>query len=194
MIMEKCCENCAKSLVECGSDWCRGNKYPRFMPKGLPIQKILAKLKKSMLTNGWANDNVKKVILTLLGNAEHYSQILGFDKRELVECWEAARDYSAPNYYKKSRINKNNMIFETQAEFKRMFPSGKYICTQCGGITTDPTRCNSGKKAKTKSGICDWSTYGLFGPAGPCLNYIIKNGSPYKMKCRTIFLPVELGK
>lgn len=123
---------------------------------------------------------------------DNYSEVLGFDRLEILKSIEARRDYSVMNYYQRANfpLLENVTIFESLEAFKNRCPSHEFICPNCGGISKDPETCDSGKVIKGKE--CDWKAYGLFGTLGKGCQLVIKdtflqNGAVYK-----IFMPKEL--
>ena len=128
---------------------------------------------------------------------------------EILEAFAKKRSYSVINYYQKGNFpslgGQNVKIFETKDDFLKAFPSKKFICPCCDGISTDPNTCNSGdlmtqekrsKKGKItqKSEICNWKSYGLFGTLGEGYGFIIKDKFIEDPIIYDIFQPIELKK
>ena len=76
-------------------------------------------------------------------------------------------------------------VFENAAELRAKC-GNQFICPNCGGISTDPYKCNSGKEVKGK--ICDWKAYGLL-QFGLCFCYCKE-----ERKGTRIFMPFSLQK
>jgi hypothetical protein len=127
------------------------------------------------------------------GLISHYSHHTGIDKNIILDALESKRTYWALNYYQAANFPRLETveIFETLEDFKLKFPSGKFLCPLCGGHSTNPYECNTKRKANTKSGICDWKSYGLFGCAGKGYTFTIKTEFIKNFKTNTIFKPIE---
>lgn len=124
---------------------------------------------------------------------KNYSEKLGFSEADIIEKFEEKRTYWSANYYQpctQPELDDKVVIFDTLEDFKKAFPSGKFRCGICNGITTDPNKCNSG--VKLKSGIiCDWKTYGLF-PSPNVFRFTIKKDFLERPYIYSIFQPIEL--
>lgn len=137
------------------------------------------------------------VVRFALGISEHYAKRLGYTTQQVLNALEDKRTSWSPNYYQRGvfpRIGKNVEVFETAQDLRNKFPSGKFRCPACNGISTDPVECNSGLPARTKSGKCDWKAYGLFGTLGKGYSYIIKEEFLKHPMPAHIFMPMELGQ
>lgn len=130
----------------------------------------------------WIKDMVK-----------HYSETLGFSEDDIIEKLEEKRTYWSANYYQEynqPRLDKNVVIFDTFDDFMKVFPSHKFRCSICGGITTNPYECNSGVKRKDGK-ICDWKVWGLLkGHDG--FRFTIKDKFLENPRIDDIFKPIEL--
>ncbi len=127
----------------------------------------------------------------------NYAGVLGYDETAILEAFEKRRTYSCINYYQEDhfpKIDDKVKVFKTIQELRNKFPSKKFICPSCKGISTDPNVCNSGKIGGLKRGnkICDWKSYGLFGCLDGGFRFIVKEGFLEKPVVHNIFLPVEL--
>lgn len=161
------------------------------------LQSIIAELKQ-LAFNDWkgsaGEQDAKKMGEFLNKKLENYSKVLGYSKLEIMKAIEAKRDYNVRNYYQEANFPElvgNIDIYETIDNFLKRFPSKKFICPACSGISTDPNECNSGKEI-SKGKICDWKSYGLFGCAGKGYKFIIKKGFLENAHVWEIFKPVEL--
>ena len=79
------------------------------------------------------------------------------------------------------------IIVEDGKGFVAKFPSKKFLCPMCGGISTDPNTCNSGDEMAPGK-VCDWKSWGLFGTMGKGVYVCVKK--PFAVF--EIFKPVEL--
>lgn len=125
---------------------------------------------------------------------ESYSAVLGIPQADLLTAFEKRRDYSAINYYQQANFPDlaGVTILENLAEFKRLYPSGKYRCPACGGESTNPYECNTGLRVGTgkKASPCDWKAYGLFGTAGKGMRICFREGFLEHGKIEEIFMPI----
>lgn len=133
------------------------------------------------------------------GISLRYAHKLGFTQQEVLNALENKRNYSAANYYQSAnfpRIAGKVVVFATEEDFRKCFPSHKYRCPRCGGISTDPQKCNSGVKVARKTrddiGPCDWKAYGLFRALDGGYRFIIKETFLDQCRVYDIFKPIEL--
>lgn len=70
--------------------------------------------------------------------------------------------------------------FNTQREFNKRFPSGLYICTNCGDLTEDRYTCRK----------CGWRADGLLKTWNKGFKYRIEETGTEE----EIFIPIELLK
>ncbi|AIQ61837.1 hypothetical protein PSTEL_00505 [Paenibacillus stellifer] len=118
-----------------------------------------------------------------------YSEALNTPQEEILRAWEKKRDYSAINYYQECNqpsIQPGKVrVFESVGDMLQAIGEKKFRCPACGGISTDPYQCDSGKKVKKKT--CDWKVYGFLGDLGKGIHVFCKD----KMRGETIFMPVS---
>ena len=128
-------------------------------------------------------ESVKKILDTRL---ENYHQITGIPKDEILIAFEKSRNVNTVNFYQESRfpLLENIYVFDTLEDYKKAFPSGKYICPKCEKESTDPYECSQEK--------CDWKVYGLFGDLGKGIKVIIKDKFLEHPVPMNIFKPIEL--
>lgn len=126
-----------------------------------------------------------------------YAKALGLTEAEVLLAMENKRTWAALNYYEKylqpiDRIR----VFDSQDSFFSEFPSGKYRCPSCGGISSDPYECDTGiiiKNISTGAETpCNWKAYGLFGTMGKGLSVLLKKEFIEHPHASEIFLPIEL--
>ncbi len=141
--------------------------------------------------------NYQEKLDWIIERAKHYSEKTGIDASEIIKGWEEQRDYWYMNFYQEANqpeIKADKVIIaESSEDFFRRFPSRKWICPNCKGISKDPFLCDSGVKLKLINGsnkkeICNWSAGGLFGTLGNGVHVFLKD----KMKLVGIFKPLEL--
>jgi len=122
-----------------------------------------------------------------------YAAVLGFSEGEILENLEARRDYSAVNYYQLANFPplKGVHIFDDMGQLQGEFPSGKFVCPNCGGISTHPTTCNSGVRGANDL-PCDWKAWGLLRTFGTGYWFIVKDDFLAHPVVHEIFMPLEL--
>jgi len=134
-------------------------------------------------------DELEDFIRTLLAN---YSRILELPEDDILTSIEAERDYSAVNYYQTANFPdlENVNVFENEEQIKEKLSSGQFRCPACGGISTHPTTCNSGKEMSIGK-ICDWKAYGLFGTLDSGYHFVVKSDFLARPVVYDIFTPIE---
>jgi hypothetical protein len=124
---------------------------------------------------------------------EHYASVLGLNKTDILEAIEGRRSYWAANFYQEAnfpKIEEPVVLYETYDEMVAdIQPKLGFICSACGGVTTDPNKCNSGKEM-SKGKVCNWTTYGLFRSAN-AYRCVIKESFLEKPIVYEIFMPVS---
>jgi hypothetical protein len=120
-----------------------------------------------------------------------YSAALGIAPEAVLAAIEAKRNVTAPNYYQDANFPRLDgvRVFDTPEAFAAAFPSRKYTCPACAGISTDPYECNAGTVRDGKA--CDWKAYGLFGTMGKGMRAIVKSTFLESPRVHEIFMPVE---
>jgi hypothetical protein len=110
----------------------------------------------------------------VIDRAMHYAQKTGIPVDEILNAWEGNRDYWYMNYYQDSNQPKIEdgevRVVEDREAFLTEVGNAGYRCPLCGGVSSDPQTCNSGKEVEPGK-ICDWKSYGL-----------LKSGVPVVMK------------
>lgn len=121
----------------------------------------------------------------------NYSQVLGMSEDAIMTAIESKRDYSAINFYQSSKFPnlENVAVFESSDEVLGKYPSGKYRCPSCNGVSTDPYVCNA-LRADGK-GRCDWKSYGLFGTMGKGLRLVVRSTFLEHPVVHELFMPLE---
>jgi len=149
--------------------------------------------------NGWpgptGRQRVVDKVTFICERIPQYAKIMDKTELEALEILAKARTCNYVNYFQDANIpNLSDVyVFDTLDDLKARFPSKKYCCPRCEGISTDPQVCNSGiiidKKKKQE---CDWKVYGLFGDLGKGIRVLVKSKSPDYPRPITIFKPIEL--
>lgn len=124
-----------------------------------------------------------------------YADRLGFTPVHILTSMETARRVTAPNHYQEACYPNLDgvIVFDNAKEYRRCFPSHRFICPACSGISTDPTVCDSGVVDK-HGDTCDWKAFGLFGTMGKGFRFVIKDTFLEKAVVYEIFKPIELGE
>ena len=124
---------------------------------------------------------------------KNYSQVLGFSEEEMLQKLESVRGYSAINYYQECNLPslEDVAVFETIKALNERFPSKQFVCPRCGGISINPSTCNSGKEME-KGKVCDWKAWGLFKTMGNGYQFVVRDDFLNNPVVHEIFMPVEL--
>ena len=125
----------------------------------------------------------------IIDRAKHYQEKLGIPWADILKSWEEKRDYWYLSYYQdcnQPEINSDKVrVFDTVEEMFESIGESKFRCPACGGVSTNPYKCNSGLEAEGKK--CDWKVYGLFGDLGKGVFVFCKD----KVYGETIFKPLS---
>lgn len=126
----------------------------------------------------------------IIDRAKHYGEKLNLDWQDVLDSWEADRNYWYMNYYQESdqpEIKGDRVrVFETVEEMAKSIGKKEFRCPMCGGISTNPYKCNSGLKMSNGK-ICDWKVYGLFGGLGKDVFVYCKD----KLQGENVFMPIS---
>lgn len=125
----------------------------------------------------------------ILGFLPSYSEFLGIGQEELLELIDSKRTYNAPNYYQSCNFPslENVLLFDTQADFRKAAPSGKYICPSCEKVSTNPLKCNA-------SATCQFDARGFFDTLGKGVRIAIREDFLKSPCVLSVFMPVEFLK
>ena len=125
----------------------------------------------------------------IIDRARHYAEKLSLNWEDVLDSWEEQRDYWYMNFYQECNQpeikGEKVRVFETIEDMLKSIGEKQFRCPACGGISTDPYKCNSGEVSKGK--ICDWKVYGLFMDIGKGVFVYCKD----KLKGQTIFMPIS---
>lgn len=127
-----------------------------------------------------------------------YAGALGLSEEAVLNAIEKKRDYSAVNYYQEANFPTlaDVKLFDTLADFRAAFPSGKYVCPACDGHSSDPYQCDTGivRGKGNVSQVCDWKSWGLFRTMGKGLRVVVKERFEAAPGVHEIFMPLELAQ
>lgn len=125
----------------------------------------------------------------VIDRVKHYAEHTGLDPAEILDAWESERSYWYMNYYQDCKqpmlYNKDVRVFDTIQDMLDSIDKRAFRCPMCNGITTSPYTCNSGLEMSPGK-ICDWKSWGLFGPLGKGVYIFVKE----KMKIENVFMPI----
>jgi hypothetical protein len=150
----------------------------------------------SEIYNGWpgrtGEERVLECLKLISERVPEYAKATGKTELEFLNLYAKSRNCNYTNWFQSSRLPSLSdvLIFNTADDFKKQFPSGKYLCPACGEATTDYQECNSGKKIKGV--VCNWKVYGLFGGLGKEVRVILKDRIEDFPRPVSIFPPIEL--
>jgi hypothetical protein len=134
-------------------------------------------------------DSLESFLRKMLGD---YSAVLSIPEPNLLAAFERRRNYSAINYYQESNFpNLSGVVLLNDLdEFKQRYPSGKYLCPACGGESSNPYECDTGRPVNNGK-PCDWKSYGLFGTMGKGMRIAFRSKFLEHGKIEEIFKPIE---
>jgi hypothetical protein len=119
----------------------------------------------------------------ILARAKHYAEKTGLSATDILDAWEKNRDYWYMNYYQDSKqpeIKGDDVrVFDTVEELRSAIGDREFRCPACGGVSSDPYKCNASDK-------CDWKSYGLFGAIGKGAYVFVKS----ELRGQELFMPV----
>ena len=162
----------------------------------LRLEQIIEKLKQSA-RDSWSGPTGElravEIETFVRKMAAEYSAALNIAESDLLAAIEAKRTYTAINYYQAANFPSLDgvKILENLDEFKRLYPSGKYRCPACDGISSDPYACNSGVVRSEEGEPCNWKAYGLFGTLGKGLRITLRERFIDRPMIDEIFMPIE---
>ena len=114
----------------------------------------------------------------IIDRAKHYSHKTGVPLEQILDIWEADRDYSFENYYQESkqpRIDSDHVyVFENSGEFIASTKGMGFRCPVCKGVSSDPQKCDTGILLSGGK-HCNWKAYGLFGTMGKGVCVLLKD-------------------
>lgn len=125
-----------------------------------------------------------------IDRARHYSEKLGLNWGDVLNSWEATRNYWYMNYYQdcnQPEIKGDKVrVFETVEEMLESVGKKEFRCPMCGGISKNPYACDTGLEME-KGKVCDWKVYGLFGGLGKSVFVYCKD----QLRGEEMFMPVS---
>lgn len=127
----------------------------------------------------------------IIDRAKHYEKVTGISWEDILDSWQEDCNYWYMNYYQDCNQplleGKNVRVFDSTKELLESIGEYKFRCPSCGGVSTNPYKCNSGEFMDSKhKKVCDWKVYGLFGGLGKTTFVFVKD----KAKGEDIFTPL----
>jgi hypothetical protein len=127
---------------------------------------------------------------------QEYAAAFGVEQGALLAAWERRRTYQAASFYRRTNFPRVETVtvLDNMRDFKKRYPSGCFRCPACGGVSTNPVRCNSnleigeGEARRT----CDGKSYGVDASGGQVMRVAFRDGFLDKPGVTEIFMPVEL--
>lgn len=167
--------------------------YSYSTPRFDELMSVILKLSRDSWPGETGEERASRVEKLILTRFKQYSEAFGYSMEEILEATEKRRDYSANNYYQEANFPSLDgvEVFASGDDFKKKYPSGKFRCPMCKGISTNPTTCNSGD-LMSETEVCDWKAWGLFGTLGKGMRTAAKEGFLERPVVYDIFPPIEL--
>lgn len=129
----------------------------------------------------------------VIDRAKHYGEKLGIPWEQILDAWEAERNYWYMNYYQECNqpaIEGDRVrVFERVDDLLASCGKEGFRCPCCGRVSTSPYACNSGV-ARSDGKSCDWKVYGLFQGLGKDVFVYCKD----KVRGERMFMPVAWEK
>jgi hypothetical protein len=153
-------------------------------------EKLISELKKKTAED-FSEKSAEELEVFLRKMLANYSEVLGYPEDEILTRLEERRDYSAVNFYQTANYPclEDVDVLEDEAAVKVKLSSKQFKCPACGGISTNPHVCNSGKEL-SKGKICDWKSYGLMGTLGEGYKFVVKSNFLNNPIVYDIFPPI----
>jgi hypothetical protein len=118
----------------------------------------------------------------IVNRVQHYADKTGLNPSDILDAWEANRDYWYMNYYQdcnQPEIKGDSVrVFDDIPQAQASIGQHEFRCPSCSGISSDPNKCNA-------SDNCNWASYGLFGTMGKGAFVFIKS----ELRGQEIFMP-----
>jgi hypothetical protein len=119
----------------------------------------------------------------VIERAQHYAEKTGLAAADILDSWEASRNYWYMNYYQEANqptIKGDNVrVFETADELLVSIGKAGFRCPACSRVSTSPYVCSH-------KDVCDWKVYGLFGHMGKGVFVYVKD----QLRGENLFMPI----
>lgn len=123
-----------------------------------------------------------------------YAAAFNVAEGKLLAALERSRTYQAASFYRRTNFPRLDdvTLLDNMRDFKKRFPSGCFRCPVCGGVSTNPIRCNSNLEVGDEGGVCEGKSYGVDASAGRVMRVAFREGFLDKPGVTEIFVPIEL--
>lgn len=125
----------------------------------------------------------------IIDRAKMYGEKLGVPWEDILDSWEADRNYWYMNYYQECnqpKIESSSVhMFDTVDDLRKAIGTDGFRCPCCGGVSKSPYICDSGV-VRNDGSVCDWKVYGLFGDLGKGVFVYCKD----KLRGEKMFMPI----
>ena len=157
-------------------------------------QKLLAAVEADETKSSGFHDYRAK-LRWIVDRAQHYAEETGLSAADILDAWEAHRNYWYMNYYQEANQPEIKgdavRVFATAEEAQQSIGETGFRCPYCKGVSRSPYQCDSGKLVELMDhpGVefpCDWKSYGLFGTLGEGAHVFLKD----QMRVESVFMPV----
>jgi hypothetical protein len=151
-------------------------------------KKLLADVQKDEMKAPGFHDYRGKLVW-VIERAQKYAEVTGLKTVDILNTWEKHRRYWYMNYYQESNqplpTSERVRILKTRQELLDAIGEAGFRCPACGGRSTSPYECDSGKEMEPGK-ICDWKVYGLLKDLGKGVYVFVKD----QFYGETIFMPI----
>ena len=125
----------------------------------------------------------------VIDRAKQYGEKMGVPWEQVLDSWEADRNYWYMNYYQEcnqpSIVSESVRVFDTVDDLLAAVGKKGFRCPCCGGVSTSPYECNSGV-VRSDGKKCDWKVYGLLRGLGKDVFVYCKD----KLRGERMFMPI----
>ena len=153
----------------------------------MTFEEIIKDLKKKAY-DSWSGgrtseERSEKIETFVRERSQHYAEVLGITKLEVLKAWEARRDYSAINFYQDAKQPKleNCHVYENKKALQDDLEGELFQCPSCEHHTKNPYECDYKD--------CDWKVYGFLDFGSEFI--LLKDTPPWVPE--KIFKPVKWG-
>ena len=132
---------------------------------------------------------------------DHYSKLLEYPRKDILEAIEKHRKESVTNYYTEQNYPTYDInVYQNLDALKKVAdPKNGFRCPHCKGVSMHPYICDSGVElvlmnSKGKKEPCNWKSFGLFGTLGEGIRFTLRDTfleQPFIDEC---FMPLDLEK
>ena len=146
---------------------------------------------KKITTESHGSKKATALVYFIIKKLREYSDKFRISQNYLWELWEKDNMTAPIDHYTEENYPSLDglIVFRDQADFLQKYPSRKYRCPYCRGVSNSFSGCDSGLLVSRINGTgleeCNWSAGGLF-EIGTIKVISARGGAP-----DTIFMPLE---